>query len=80
MWANWRAFTICAYRVVDPPQEHRKRVVVLRNRNQMNMIPHQAPGQHPHPGVGQIVRLQARIRPPIGVPVGDGAEPPLPLT
>jgi len=42
-------------------------VVVLRNFNDMNMIPHQAPGQHPDPGVRQIVGLQAQIRRSVGI-------------
>ena len=40
---------------------------MLRNCNEMNMIPHQAPGQHPHPGVRQTVGLQAQIRRSVGI-------------
>jgi hypothetical protein len=40
---------------------------VLRNRNDMNMIPYQAPGQHPDPGGRQIVGDQAQIRRSVGI-------------
>jgi hypothetical protein len=40
---------------------------MLRNYHDMNMMRHQAPGQHPHPGVRQMVGHQAQIRRSVGI-------------